>query len=224
VFKRLLRHLIEDLIRHVSGPVGVRARRAYYRRRFKSCGAHLTIEPGVYFESPEHISVGDWVWLDKHVVIIAGREAKAGDVKLIPNPHCRAEPGEVIIGDRCHLSLNCVVQGHGGVSIGHAFTASAGSIIYSMSNAVRSVRSGPIIDAGSGLGRVMSPVAVGDNVWLGINCVMIGNTVHDDCFLKPFSVVLADIPSNTIASGNPAQPERQRYPAPVDAATSTVGD
>lgn len=211
MLKRLAQHLIEDIIRHVSGPIGVRLRRAYYRRRFKSCGSHLTIEPGVYFESAQHISVGDWVWIDKHVVIIAGRETKAGAIKLIPNPNCGAAPGEVIIGDRCHLSINCVVQGHGGVSIGHAFTASAGSFIYSMSNAVRTLRSGPVVDAGSELDRVMSPAAIGNNVWLGLNCIMIGNTIHDDCFLKPFSVVLSDIPANSIASGNPARVDRMRY-------------
>lgn len=201
-------------MRPIGGPLGVRLRRAYYRRRFKACGSNLTIDTGVSFEAPQLISAGDWLWIDKNVVIIAGAANAAGDVTYIDNPDCAAGPGEVIIGDNTHVAIGCVIQGHGGVSIGPACTIGSGSMIYSLSNAVRSARTGPVVVEGSSLGRVASPVAIGRNVWLGLNSIVIGHSIGDDCFLKPMTVVVSHLAPNTVASGNPARPEGLRYPDP----------
>lgn len=203
--------LIEDVIRHVSGPIGVRLRRFYYTRRFKKCGSNLSIAPGVSIDRPDCVSAGDWVLIDRNCVILAGPASEAGAIKEIANPECTAQPGEVIIGDRAHISIGCVIQGHGGVSIGDAFAASTGSLIYSLSNSLYTTKLGPVAAAGSPLARVRTPVAIGNNVWLGLHSVVIGNTIGDDCFIKPMSVVVSNIPANSIAGGNPAQREKERY-------------
>ena len=125
---------------------------------------------------------------------------------------CRGiTPGEVIIGNRCHISIGCVIQGHGGVSIGDAATAGTGTLIYSLSNALVSTKFGPIIAAGSPMDRISTPVAIESNVWIGVYCVILGSTIGADSFIKPFSVVTADIKPNAVASGNPAMFERMRY-------------
>lgn len=209
--KRVFLYLIEDFLRPFSGSLGIVLRRHYYRHRLKRCGTNLHIAPGVFLENPEYISLGDWVWIDKNVVIHAGPASDAGPVKVIDNPQCRAGPGEVVIGDRCHISIGCVIQGHGGVSIGHAFGAGTGSLIYSMSNSLYTTKEGPVAAAGSPLARIRTPVAIGNNVWLGLNVIVIGNVIEDDCFIKPLSIVTANVPANSIASGSPAQREKQRY-------------
>ena len=69
---RLLSCLIEDMLRGLSGPLGYRLRRFWYRRHFSACGSSLIIEPNVRIVGAEHIKVGDHVWLDQGAVLIAG--------------------------------------------------------------------------------------------------------------------------------------------------------
>ncbi|UIR54755.1 sugar O-acetyltransferase [Sphingobacterium sp. SRCM116780] len=50
------------------------------------------------------------------------------------------------------------------------------------------------------------PIRVGDNVWFGGNVVVLpGVTIGDNCVIGAGSVVTKDIPSNTIAVGNPCK-------------------
>jgi len=49
-------------------------------------------------------------------------------------------------------------------------------------------------------------VRIGDNVFLGVNCVVLqGVTIGDNVILGAGSVVTRDIPSNSVAVGNPAR-------------------
>lgn len=207
----LLFHFVEDVIRHISGPAGLYLRRAYYKRRLKRCGNKLVIAPGVTIENPQCVSLGDWVWIDRNAIILAGDANKTDRITIVENPNCAAPPGEVIIGSRCHIAIGSVIQGHGGVSIGDSFTGGAGCLIYSLSNSVISTKSGPIVALASELKRVRTPVAIGKNDWLGMHTIVIGSTIGEDSFIRPFSSVTADIPKNSIAVGSPAQVERVRY-------------
>lgn len=50
------------------------------------------------------------------------------------------------------------------------------------------------------------PITVGNNVWIGGNvCVMPGVTIGDNCVIGAGSVVTKDIPSNSVAYGNPCR-------------------
>lgn len=50
------------------------------------------------------------------------------------------------------------------------------------------------------------PVTIGDNVWLGGGVTILpGVTIGDNCVIGAGSVVTHDIPSNTLAVGNPAR-------------------
>jgi maltose O-acetyltransferase len=49
-------------------------------------------------------------------------------------------------------------------------------------------------------------VTIGDNVWLGGNVVVCpGVTIGDNSVIGAGSVVVGDIPSNSVAVGNPCQ-------------------
>lgn len=49
-------------------------------------------------------------------------------------------------------------------------------------------------------------IKVGDNVWIGGNvCVLPGVTIGDNCVIGAGSVVVKDIPSNSVAVGNPCR-------------------
>lgn len=45
---------------------------------------------------------------------------------------------------------------------------------------------------------------IGNNVWIGSNCVIVGNIhIGDDVFIAPNSFVTTDIPSHSLVIGNP---------------------
>lgn len=50
------------------------------------------------------------------------------------------------------------------------------------------------------------PVSIGNNVWLGGNVTILpGVTIGDNCTIGAGSVVTRDIPSDSVAAGNPAR-------------------
>lgn len=54
-----------------------------------------------------------------------------------------------------------------------------------------------------GGGRRGVPV-IGNDVWIGINAIVVGKiTIGDDVMIAPNSYVNCDIPSHSIAIGNP---------------------
>ena len=51
-----------------------------------------------------------------------------------------------------------------------------------------------------------APVVIGNNVWLGINSVVLkGVTIGDNTVIGANSLVVSDIPANVIAAGNPCK-------------------
>ncbi len=213
IFARIIQNVIEDLLRPISGPAGIRLRRMYYRRRFAACGTNLRIGPGVLIQAPEFMKVGDNVWLDRNSTFICGIAGDAGRTRLIEN-HGDTEKGCVNIGTNCHVGINAVIQGHGGVSIGDYFTCSANCCIYSLSNDPSLCRHGTVGTEQTEVFYVESPVVLGCNVWLGIGVVAIGAKIGNDCFVKPGAVVTGEIESNSIVGGFPAKRQRERFPQP----------
>jgi acetyltransferase-like isoleucine patch superfamily enzyme len=57
---------------------------------------------------------------------------------------------------------------------------------------------------------VVAPIVVGNNVFIGLNTVILaGVTIGDDCVIGAGSVVSRDIPSGSVAAGCPAKPIRE---------------
>lgn len=50
------------------------------------------------------------------------------------------------------------------------------------------------------------PITVGNNVWIGANvCVLPGVSIGDNCVIGAGSIVVKDIPANSVAVGNPCK-------------------
>lgn len=57
------------------------------------------------------------------------------------------------------------------------------------------------------------PITIGNNVWIGGSVTILpGVTIGDNAVIGAGSVVVKDIPSNTLAVGNPARPVRTLNP------------
>lgn len=198
--------LYEALIRGLDGPAGRYLRYTYYRRRLKRCGKHVVIDCGVYILKPSMIELGDNVWLDKYSVLLAGEVDLMGkEVKCIENNFFTGQAGTIQIGDHSHIGIGTVIQGHGGVSIGRHFTSSAGCKIYSLSNDPENCKTGTMLNAE----YIIHPVSMGENVWLGLQCVVLGHHIGSNTFIKPNSVVLSDIPSGIIHDGQGNQSKKR---------------
>jgi acetyltransferase-like isoleucine patch superfamily enzyme len=205
-----LANICEDLIRSISGPLGVRVRRVWYKRRLCGCGTRLIIEPGVHIIGAEHIELGKSVWIDRNVVIIAGPPRNSARIIAHSNA-AKVEKGKLRIGNGSHLGIGTIIQAHGGVTIGDYFTSSAGVKIYSYSNDSANCRKGTLDIDGADPSYILTPIEIGRNVWLGLDVVQIGHRIGADSFVMPKSIVKTDIDENTVSGGDPARPIRARF-------------
>lgn len=213
MFRRFLSAISSSIslfIIYLPGPLGMKIRYFYYKKKFKKCGKNVRIDVGVIIEKPEWISIGDNVWIDKYCILIAGPITISDDkIKYRTNSKFLLKKGELYIGSNSHIGILTVIQAHGGVHIDDYFTSSTGCKIYSLSNDITRCRFGTFSDKESFY--VLSPIVIGKNVWLGLNVIVLGGTIGDNSFVAPNSIVLYDIPENSFASGNPASKIKDRF-------------
>jgi acetyltransferase-like isoleucine patch superfamily enzyme len=104
----------------------------------------------------------------------------------------------ITVGNRCApgLNSNCYIQGRSGISIGNNFRMGPGSGLISSNHDINNYD------------RWLSsnPIEIGNNVWLGMNVVVMpGVKIGDNVVVGANSVISKDIPSNSIAVGNPCK-------------------
>jgi acetyltransferase-like isoleucine patch superfamily enzyme len=86
---------------------------------------------------------------------------------------------QVYIGARCMISWNCSIFD----SIGHRFWLQ-----------------------GQDQAEIEAPIMIGDDVWIGpYSVIMKGVTIGNNCIIGAGSVVRRDVPSDSLAYGNPAR-------------------
>jgi acetyltransferase-like isoleucine patch superfamily enzyme len=61
------------------------------------------------------------------------------------------------------------------------------------------------------------PIVIGDNVWIGANCVILpGVKIGSNVIIGAGSIVTKDVPNNSIAVGNPCKVIKKKKPYAVD--------
>ena len=203
---RVFYSFIEDLIRNISGPIGLRLRRYYYGNRAYRCGKRLTIGIGVYIENPQCMKFGDDVWIDNYCSLYAGDPGDLShrDVKTFRNRKFKQHSGTLSFGSQIHLAPYSIISALAGVEIGDYCTFSTGVKIYSMSNHYRSHSSPKLRSFSNPMVRkepvsiIKYPIKIGENVFLSTNVTVFGGNIGDDTFVTSNSVIFRDIGSNLI--------------------------
>lgn len=104
-----------------------------------------------------------------------------------------------VIGDNAHF-LGLQIRGEGRVTIGDNFHSGSGCDILTENHNYE----GDAIPYDESV--IRSPVSIGDNVWIGINVMIIpGVSIGEGAIVQSGSVVTHDIPKGAIAGGHPAE-------------------
>lgn len=116
------------------------------------------------------------------------------------NPHAWIL-GDPEIGDDVWIGAFTVIDGSGGLTIGHGCNISAGAQIYSHSTVERCLS-----DRGMPIRR--APTTIGRNVHIGANAVVLmGSNIGDYCVIGAGAVVKEDTvaPAYSVLVGVPAR-------------------
>jgi acetyltransferase-like isoleucine patch superfamily enzyme len=217
----VLRDIGKFFIIYMPGGFGVRLRYLYYKNKFRSCGTNVIIDVGVHIDGAELINIGDNVYIDKYCIIATGKQL-TGKIKRKPNREFKGEEGEIIIGNDIHIAQFCILMGYGGISIGDNSVLSSGCKIYSLTNTAYDLENKEEVVSLMPYKLapfLISSVVFGQNVWLGLNCIVMPSVVIDkNSFSVSNSVIVDSFQNNSSISGNPAKRIRDRFKIKEDIA------
>lgn len=101
-------------------------------------------------------------------------------------------------GDRVHVASNCFFMDGGGISIGNDVYIGPDCGFYTATHPM----SWP--ERNRGIERAL-PIRIGNNCWFGGKVtVLAGVTIGDGCVIAAGSVVIHDVPPDSMAAGVPA--------------------
>ena len=109
------------------------------------------------------------------------------------------DDGTIIIGDNCHINGACI-HAKSNISLGNKCVVASGvHIIDSNGHEVKSLDRRHVQD-------VPRPISIGNNVWIGLNVIILkGTIIGDNAVIYAGSVVKGEFPANCIIAGNPAK-------------------
>lgn len=191
---RLFSYIIPRNVAHYFRSIGRYIYTGYYIRYFKSFGYGSSIEPTAKLGGLKNISVGRDCHFQKGLRLSALTKYMGKDFS-----------SEIIIGDGASFGPNNHITCALKIQIGKNFLTGGGVLITDNSH-------------GQGLMAEMSlapaarevcskgPIIIGDNVWIGENVsVLPGVVIGDNVVIGSNAVVVKDIPSYSVAVGNPAR-------------------
>lgn len=103
------------------------------------------------------------------------------------------------LGENFYMNVGCVILDEAKVAFGDNVFIAPNCAFYTAGHPL------DIEQRNAGL-EYARPISVGNNVWIGGNVVVLpGVTIGDNCVIGAGSVVTKDIPSNSLAVGNPCK-------------------
>ena len=128
---------------------------------------------------------------------IFGKEVKA----WIEPPFYFCYGRHITVGDGTYINMNCNFNDDGQIEIGSRVMFGAAVTIATVGHPVKPDMRGYMYT---------DPVKIGDNCWIGANVVICpGVTIGENSVIGAGSVVVKDIPANSVAVGNPCRVVRE---------------
>ena len=163
--------------------------------------------------------VGNNVWIGSYSILTALPSYLIENKELIQkkNESYSKSKCNIELKDNIHIGSFNIIQGYGGVLICNNCTTSANVKIYSQSN-LPSSKTKPKEETGAStmvkdkiVPSIAYPIVLNEGVWLGIGVCVFGGNIGKYTFVKTYSLVLGDLNSHSIYSGNPIRFEKKRY-------------
>lgn len=141
---------------------------------------------------------------EKKLELLEGLLGHIGDDKIIINQPFRCDYGKQIsIGKRFFANFNFTILDEAPVTIGDDCFVGPNVSIYTACHSTDPVERNTRQEWAK-------PVTIGNNVWIGGSVTILpGVSIGDNVSIGAGSVVVNDIPSNTIAVGNPCKVIKQ---------------
>ena len=141
---------------------------------------------------------------EKKLELLKGLLGHIGDDKVIINQPFRCDYGKQIsIGKRFFANFNFTILDEAPVTIGDDCFVGPNVSIYTACHSTDPVERNTRQEWAM-------PVTIGNNVWIGGSVTILpGVSIGDNVSIGAGSVVVNDIPSNTIAVGNPCKVIKQ---------------
>lgn len=165
--------------------VGTPLAQAFYEYWFEA--QQITMELNTKYHTPEEIRE-----------LFAKLTADKIDDSCMIIPPFYTEFGKnTKIGKNVFINSCCHFQDNGGIEIGDNTMLGCRVIIATLNHD---------INPETRLNSTPKQVKIGKNVWIGANCTILpGVTIGDNSVIGAGSVVVKNIPANSIAVGNPAK-------------------
>ncbi len=110
----------------------------------------------------------------------------------------------IFLGDDVWIGYFTLLDGSAKLEIGSKVAISSGVHIYTHDTSFHKAMNTPKLPEGAHVLR--APVKIGNNVQIGANSIILpGVTIGDNVIIGALSLVNKDIPSNSIAVGNPCK-------------------
>lgn len=114
--------------------------------------------------------------------------------------------GDITIGENVSINLNCILYGHGGLTIGNNVMIAASTIIVPGNHRIDDLDV-PIRSQGYS----QKGIVIGDDVWIGAGCLILdGVEIGSGSVVGAGSVVTGNVAPYTVVAGNPARVLRAR--------------
>lgn len=132
-----------------------------------------------------------------------------GDNLWITSPFFVDYGNNIYFGNNCEVNMNCTFLDDNRIVIGNNALIAPNVQIYTAFHPLNAIdRFGEIKENGSFefCKTQTAPVIIGDNVWIGGGAIILpGVTIGDNVVIGAGSVVTKNIPSNSVAVGNPCK-------------------